>query len=408
MSRFVLCVFSIAVVVSTAVPEAQFFERLSNPLVPTVLTHPPGLGIQVTKVAFGPSTGEGVQELVDALTSRFVQRGIEVLEREHLVTLLREHDFNLTEYVDQAAVASIGKIVGPSVMVFVNVQRRSVEKKPLREDWRDRDNYVHRTYISRTSVMLRASIRSVDLATARIFAATTVESSPSLENRVDDRCCPEFPSELQLADVAVQDAVEQAARLFAPWTETVSLVYYDDKDCGLKSAHGLHKGGDIAGALRQSLANVEQCKAMPSGKAKVLARAYHNVGIGYFSQGEYGKAIEALEEAQRIRPASIHVEAIAACRKAEALDSDMRRIEESAVLSRESVEDAAKAKRASQEMTNDDVVALVDASLPPEIVLSKIKTAQCRFDTRTEALIKLKEAKVPDPVIVAMLECKAK
>lgn len=342
------------------------------------------------------------------LTSRFLQTGIEVVERQHLATLLREHDFSLTDYVDQTAMASIGKIVGPSVMIFVNIQQRGVEKKPLREEWRDRDDYPHRTYISRTSVTLRGAIRSVDLATARIFAATTITSSQSLENRVDDRCCPEFPSEQQLFDAAMQDAVAQASRLFAPWTETVSLVYYDDKDCGLKIAHGLHKGGDLAGALRQSLSNLDQCKSMPKIEAKVLAHAYHNVGVGYFAQGEYGKAIEALEEAHRTRPASIHVEAIAACRKAEALADDMRRVEESAIVSRQSAQDAAQTEQASRETTNDDVLALLNAGLPAQIVLSKIRTAQCRFDTSTAALVRLKEAKVPDAVIVAMLECKSK
>ena len=55
-------------------------------------------------------------------------------------------------------------------------------------------------------------------------------------------------------------------------------------------------------------------------------------------------------------------------------------------------------------LTNDDVVRMVKAGLGEEIVLSKIKASQSRFDLSTEGLLRLKEAGVSETVIKAVVE----
>lgn len=403
VSRWSFILLSLPAV--TAAPsQAQFWERMSNPTVPTQITHPPGLGLQISRVAFGPANGEGADEFVDALTGHFVQRDIEVIERERIEELLREHNFSLSGYVDRESAATIGKIVGPSVMVFVNMQRRAVEKKALYKDWRGRDGVVHRRYISRTQVFARGSIRSVDLATARVFAATVLEVSPAIENSADDRCCVEFPSEYELLDAANRDLAGQAARLFLPWQERVDLVYFDDSDCGLKAAHTRQKLGDVEGALQQSMSALEQCRQMsPPPKPKTLAHANHNVGMGHFALGQYDRALEFLEEAQRVRPAGIHAEAIVQVRRADTLATEMRRQEDRAALVEQGRQQASRSATAAV-LTNKDVLEMVGAALAPDLITSRIRLTACRFDTSTSALIELKNSKVPDAVIIAMLE----
>jgi hypothetical protein len=55
-------------------------------------------------------------------------------------------------------------------------------------------------------------------------------------------------------------------------------------------------------------------------------------------------------------------------------------------------------------LTNDDVIGMIKSGLSPQIVIAKINLSEAKFDTSTEALIKLGEAKVPDTVVVAMME----
>jgi hypothetical protein len=53
-------------------------------------------------------------------------------------------------------------------------------------------------------------------------------------------------------------------------------------------------------------------------------------------------------------------------------------------------------------LTNSDVVKMVKVKLADGIIISKIKTSASNFDTSVNALVKLKEAGVSDPVIQAM------
>jgi len=55
-------------------------------------------------------------------------------------------------------------------------------------------------------------------------------------------------------------------------------------------------------------------------------------------------------------------------------------------------------------LTNKDVLEMVRAGLVPEIVVAKIKATTCAFDTSPTVLKELKEAGVPDTVILAMVQ----
>ena len=54
-------------------------------------------------------------------------------------------------------------------------------------------------------------------------------------------------------------------------------------------------------------------------------------------------------------------------------------------------------------LTNADIVKLAAAGLPDPVVLAKIGSSSCRFDSSTDALIALKQAGVRDPIIEAMM-----
>jgi hypothetical protein len=55
-------------------------------------------------------------------------------------------------------------------------------------------------------------------------------------------------------------------------------------------------------------------------------------------------------------------------------------------------------------LTNEDVTTLLKSGLTSEIVMAKINSSPCDFNTSTTALQDLKTAGVPDPVILAMVQ----
>jgi hypothetical protein len=58
-------------------------------------------------------------------------------------------------------------------------------------------------------------------------------------------------------------------------------------------------------------------------------------------------------------------------------------------------------------LNNDDVMKMVQAKLADAIIVAKVKSSTCQFDTSTDSLIKLKGAGVSDVVLEAMAGCGA-
>jgi hypothetical protein len=54
-------------------------------------------------------------------------------------------------------------------------------------------------------------------------------------------------------------------------------------------------------------------------------------------------------------------------------------------------------------VTNQVVLDMLASGIPAEIVMAKIKGSHCAFDTSVETIKQLRQAQVPDAVIVVML-----
>ena len=63
----------------------------------------------------------------------------------------------------------------------------------------------------------------------------------------------------------------------------------------------------------------------------------------------------------------------------------------------------AQPAQAAQPLTNADVLKMVEAKIAPEVVVEKVKASPCDFDTSPAALGRLKEAGVPDSVLLLMV-----
>ncbi len=56
-----------------------------------------------------------------------------------------------------------------------------------------------------------------------------------------------------------------------------------------------------------------------------------------------------------------------------------------------------------QTLTNDDIMKLMQVKLADAVIIAKIKSSDCAFDTSADALIKLKQAGVSDTVLQSMI-----
>jgi hypothetical protein len=317
---------------------AQWFDSLINPDVEVVLAHPPGLGIKVQRVAFAPVQTTAADELVSACIVDLTSTGqVEVLDRSNIEKVLKEQKFSNSGLVDEESAIELGRMLGSPLLLMVSVHNLKVTRMPHRStkpEWKDRKGKIHpaeTTYTSRTQVDYSASIQAVDLATGRVFSQQRLAVAPHREN-VSDAGQPEYPSETEVRELAINEARTQVHRMLLPWTETRKLIFYDDREYGMKEAYKRLKLKDVLGALTESEKAVAKAKADTNVRAKFLGRTNYNVGICHFILGDYASAMPYLRAARETDAEhKIFLEAAKECERAIQLSEEMVRVEKRSV-----------------------------------------------------------------------------
>jgi hypothetical protein len=408
MNKIFILILFVNAFVFTA--KAQLFDRLSNPTITINLSHPPGLGLKVNKIAFGPATGTCADQIIDAIKGDFVNNQIEVIDRENLTTILAEHQFTLSGYVDQSSAAAIGKILGPSALIFVKVQRCDAQTDNLMSKktvyYKGGTTGTVPLYIARTRAFLQGSIQAIDLATGRNFGSKPFTYSPEATSESTEGQ-PDPPAKFDVQNTATRMMVTEVHRMFLPWNEAKTLYYYDDKEHDLKAAYQAMKVGNLDMAFDVSKKNLEACKSDTKIKDRTLAHAYYNMGMSFMLREEHDKALECFQETAKLHPGDIVTSAINECNIAKRLKSSRQQVDEKASMEADK-KMAEEAKTVQVEkantLSNKDIIELSQKKLPNSLIIQKIKNSKCKFDTSTDGLVALSNAKVAEAVIMVMME----
>lgn len=410
MNKVLILILFVNTFIFTA--KAQLFDRLSNPTITINLSHPPGLGLKVNKIAFGPATGTCADQIIDAIKGDFVNNQIEVIDRENLTTILAEHQFTLSGYVDQSSTAAIGKILGPSALIFVKVQRCDAQTDNLLSKktvyYQNRTTGTVPLYIARTRAFLQGSIQAIDLATGRNFGSKPFSYSPEATTESTEGQ-PDPPAKFDVQNNAMRMLISDVHRMFLPWNESKTLYYYDDKEHDLKSAYQALKVENLDMAFDISKKNLESCKSDTKVKDRTLAHAYYNLGMSYMLREEHDKALECFQQTARLHPGDIVTSAINECNAAKRLKYLREHVDQKASqeADKKMAEDAKAAQiEQANTLSNKDIIQLSQKKLPNSLIIQKIKTSNCKFDTSTDALVELSNAKVSEDVILVMMEKK--
>lgn len=313
---------------------AQFFERLFNPDVKVTLVHPPGLGLKVRRIAFVPPRDADSSELMALLAGDLTASGeVDVVDRANFQQVLREQQLGEQGYLEPATVARLGKLLGPSVLLALEVHRCKPSFLPLqvKRDLKDKDGKItgqETTYISKTRLDFSATVQAVDLETGRIFAVRRLAFEPSLQAE-SRKGSPEFPSESSLRELAFGQARNEVRRMLLPWTEERKLIFYDDKAYGMKEAYRLLEARNVPAALAKSEQALEQARQDAKAERKHLGRTQYNVGMCHFILGRHDEALPFLRGARETDPENgIYRDAQEECQRAVSLRDEMQRVDD--------------------------------------------------------------------------------
>ncbi len=311
---------------------AQLFQRLFNPDVQVELTHPPALGLKVSRVAFAPSDNDATEDFVSACISELMAMGgIDIVDRTATSKLLTEQKFSNSGLVDGDMAVEMGRVLGSPVLLLITVHAMKVKPDRAHKEREHKDKEgkitITHTYISRTQVDFVASVQAIDTATGKIYSARRIVLDPQRENTSRDGY-PEYPSESDVKEEAIRQARTEVVRLLLPWKERRKLIFYDDKDYGMKEAYRALDAKDYPEALRRSQEALAKAKADPKAGSKYLGRTHYNVGMCHFILGDYDAALPALRAARTTDTDNgIFRESVQELEKAQALRQEMARVE---------------------------------------------------------------------------------
>lgn len=425
------------------IAHAQFMEKLFSRKIPVQIKHPPNLSINTERIVISlkPSANcsSSGNQLHSKVTEDFIRSGIEVLDRESLQQILNEHQLARSGITDEASSATAGELTGASMMLNLAINSCDTEQEHSydnvkRYDSETKEYYWDVEYYSKTSFLLRASIKATNLKTGSVVAARSLGYKPD-ETYESFEGYPVFPAADRLQRQAINSAVGELHRMFLPWTETQNLVLYKTRKCDLDRTYNAVQAGALASALKYAEESISICNAgtQLSGRARIkpktLSQAYYNFGMVQMIFGEYETAIQTLRKAQGIRRGDLVDQAIGATQKAWQSRLSFKAIEdiEQAKVSAEiaarnkKMEDAvetestaaetegtaaeAERERESKLLNNAQVISLIKQGMSEVIVLQLIKSAkETRLDISPAGLIALSGAGVNDKIMQAIIQ----
>lgn len=352
------------VLTCVAISGCSTLSDWANPNVDVAIDHPPGIGLNVTGIAFAPANGPCGKQVIGNLEPKLramdiavstdvasvaearrigsrrgaIERSGDVSPGGAIASILPDSYLKETgNEREEPEAASAAQLLLVSLRDrvcdsnFRQGQTQTVHKKTEKrivdgEEVEIEEEYTETEFTSTTSFEFNVSVQATDVNTDRYVDSKSIMLHRTRSNR-SKSSWPSYPSAAPLRISASNEASQELERWLGPWTETVRLVFYDVEECGMGRAYSNLQQGLRTFALEAALDSVNSCDD-PEIAPQFLAAAHYNVGLLYFIDGEHEAALRTLLTAQSIDPTNGAVtRALGQLRRAIALMEKSHRIE---------------------------------------------------------------------------------
>ena len=247
-------------------------------------------------------------DISDKITSAlFESKRFEVLDRQHITTLLKEHDLSVQGLVDEKTATKLGEFIGAAVFVFGRIQTDTYNENIEKDsEWVDKKGNHHQRIWRKGHYTLSVHLSLVDLKTTKILAIKDI-SSVSDNSTSADQSYPERIEVSTLYNKCLEKVTFEFIKLLAPYKVKVTAEFLkDNKLPELQQAIARFKRNDWdAGiSLLESVAKREGL--IPSLKAKAL----YDTGLAEMYTGRNEEAVQNLKEAISLDPKPMYSEAL--------------------------------------------------------------------------------------------------
>jgi len=251
-------------------------------------------------VAVADMRGRGNTVMGDTLEEALIATNrFQVLDRQHLGSIMRELSLSSSDLSDPAKAARLGKLVTAAALIYGEVDH-AYRETPSEDRIRNKDGSWMVLYKLKGEVRVRTTFKIVDVATGRLIIAKTYEEQREDTNTGLGRS-PEAINRDALERSARQAVVERFMRAIVPHQEYVTASFQKDSDIPqLEGGIGWAERGEWKKAQTTFSQAVGDCQKNPKIKTEQLAKAYWNLGLSYEYAGDYDTATSTVQKAYEL------------------------------------------------------------------------------------------------------------
>ena len=276
--------------------------------------------VGIKRIAMGDITGNEGTALSDILTQKLFDSGrFEVLDRQNINALMREHNLNLSGAVDEKTSVQIGGFLGASALIFGRSDGQYQQTTKVGNPYECGQNRVCRDYTKTGTGRINTTLKVVDLKTGKIIAVKnfTDQGSDSAWE------ANEWPADIDqgaIMGAILNKTANNFMKMIAPYTDYVNVEFDGDSKMPQVKA-----GIETAQKGLWDSASVQFKNAVDSNPND--AAAWYNLGLAYMYTSRFDEAIQAFNKSNAIKPSSKCSQEIANCNRLSAekkkLDAQM-------------------------------------------------------------------------------------
>lgn len=290
----ILICFFLAIAIVSCAPSAK---------VP--VTRPAEINLMgVKRIAIGDIEGNAGTTLSDVLAQNLFESGhYEVLDRQNLNSLMREHNLNLSGAVNEETSAKIGELLGASALIFgrSNAQYRVTNDRDV---YTDGAGKKHLYYVKTGEGRLNTTLKVVDLKTGKILAIKNFNEEKTDETEEEGRYPPDPDRDMVLSSL-INNTAQKFMKMIAPYVEYVRVEFEKSDNPSVKAGIFSAQSGQWETA-RAQFKNA-------AGENPTEAAAWYNLGLANTFTYRYDEAIQAFNKSNGLNPSSKCAKQITTC-----------------------------------------------------------------------------------------------
>jgi len=237
----------------------------------------------------------------DITSSLFTSGHFEVLDRQHLENIIKEHKLNLTGFIDENTASELGDFIGAAVLVFGRIQTDKYDEETSKgKPWTDKKGNSHQSFYRKGIYNLSVSLKITDIKTAKILAVKTLSSGYKSSTSADNQW-PEDIDKSSLYTSCLKDLCGQFMRMVAPYDIQVKAAFQTDKL--LPEVNQAMTQFQI-GEWDEGMILLEKATQKSGLEPKVQAKAWYDFGLAQMYSGKHDESISNFKKAMSLIPAS--------------------------------------------------------------------------------------------------------